>query len=232
MFPERVDAFHSRLLRRTEGSRSFSFIFWGDLFWGGMWEVGLAGARLRDLSITDLPFHLLLTAIQRRVAAVAFSSCMSSYVFQMASSAPRLSKRVRKPTAKSAANAKRAAIARSAPVSVSLPPPVVAGGSDMLADIQRELLSLRTQVASMNSVSLSTSGHSSSFTPTQAINSNIMLPEVARSCSLLSVPSVRGSIPATPILYSSPVAPAIPSASYPVSTPLALSAPFSAHSAN
>lgn len=70
MYADRLDAFHSRLLWRAEGSVSFSFIFMGDLLGSVHGGLGVAGARLRDVSPYELPFHLFLTVIKRRIAAI------------------------------------------------------------------------------------------------------------------------------------------------------------------
>lgn len=81
MHAERLDAFHSRLLRRANGSRSFSFIFMGDLLGNIPQGVGVAGTRLRDLSPFELPFHLFLMVIKRRVAALLNPCCKYTVVF-------------------------------------------------------------------------------------------------------------------------------------------------------
>lgn len=84
MYFERLDAFHSHLLRRAEGTRTFSFIFMGDLLDAiprGLW---MGGARLRDLSPHELPFHLFLTVIKRRVAAIVASQSKYFYSYPFA----------------------------------------------------------------------------------------------------------------------------------------------------
>lgn len=114
------------------------------------------GAQLGDVSITDLPFHLLLTAIrggwQQLLTSLVSMLC---YLFQVASLAPRLSKRACKPTAKSTTNT------RSALEPADESSPFLAGSFELLADIHCELLSLRTQVVSINNSIPLTSSQSS-----------------------------------------------------------------------
>lgn len=52
---------------------------WESSFRVGLMGLGWGGARLQDLPLSDLPFHLLLTAIKRCVAVVV-ASC-SKYTF-------------------------------------------------------------------------------------------------------------------------------------------------------
>lgn len=81
MFVNRLDAFHSRLLRKAEGSRSFSFIFMGDLLNNISHGVGVTGARLNELSPFELPFHLFLNAVKRSVAMLLAPPCKYLYYY-------------------------------------------------------------------------------------------------------------------------------------------------------
>lgn len=80
MYVERLDTFHSHLLRKAEGSGKFSFLFLGDLIGNISSGRGVMGARLRDLPIYDLPFQLFLSAIKRRVAKCLIPHCKYSFL--------------------------------------------------------------------------------------------------------------------------------------------------------
>lgn len=79
MYGERVEAFHSRLLRRAEGSSFFTFLFMTDIWRNSSaLTTGVGGINIFELSPYEWPLHMYLSGIMKHIAIIL--SPQSEYV--------------------------------------------------------------------------------------------------------------------------------------------------------
>lgn len=81
LYCERVDAFHSRILRLINGSSSISFLCIGDIMSILRCGVGVVGVGLRNWTPQELPAYTALMIIKRRIAAILNSPRKYVYHF-------------------------------------------------------------------------------------------------------------------------------------------------------